>query len=296
MAVGFRPGLLLDASRGDRVLGTGWWYPTTATSGTRAAYELLPGISHEGGAFEQAPADVDGPVYVFSHGRSGTHRVYTVLAEGLAARGYHVVTMDHPGDTTFDWALGTAVSDEDNERQRLDDLAFILDELRTANDSLPLLTEGRPVLLGGHSYGAYTALGGAAAASRAVNLRGVAVLEPYLLRLTAAQLAAVPVATLLVAGANDTTTPADVDPPHAAAHLNPDLLSSVIFEGVGHQGCSDVGLYAEVLDEHPEVPETIASFVRDTAATVTGTLGDPWRPVVERHVVAVDDFCRPLAF
>ena len=56
------------------------------------------------------------PLVVFSHGRSGLRTSYVMLCEGLAARGFVVVALDHPGDTLLDWMTGTAVDDATNER------------------------------------------------------------------------------------------------------------------------------------------------------------------------------------
>ena len=286
MNVGHRPYLLVDAARGDRMMGSGWWYPTTQSGGDLSSYSVIPGVEFTGVAQLNAPADIDGPVYLFSHGRSGFHGAYTQLAEGLAARGAHVVIVDHPGDTMADWALGIAVDDATNERQRLEDMEFVVSSMLDGNEGLPALA-GRELWLGGHSYGAYSALGSAPSLGQRTDLRGIVVLEPYLRTLTASQLAAIEVATTAIAGDRDATTPADVDPPHAAAHMSDEFLVVEIFENIGHQGCSDVGLYLERLEQYSELPQLVVDYLTSMAPDITGTAGDPWRPAVERHVSRV---------
>jgi pimeloyl-ACP methyl ester carboxylesterase len=248
-----------------------------------STYSVIPGVSFTGIAQANAPADIDGPIYLFSHGRSGFHGAYTQLAEGLAARGAHVVIVDHPGDTMADWALGVAVDDATNERQRLEDMEFVVSCMLDGHEGLPELT-GRALYLGGHSYGAYSALGSATSLATRSDLRGIVVLEPYLRTLTAEQLAAIAVPTTAIAGDADLTTPADIDPPHAVAHMNGEVLTVEIFDHVGHQGCSDVGLYLERLPQYGDLPQLVVDYLTSMAADITGTAGDPWRPVVERHV------------
>jgi len=286
MNVGHRPYLLVDAARGDRMMGSGWWYPTTQSGGDLSSYSVIPGVEFTGVAQLNVPADVDGPVYLFSHGRSGFHGAYTQLAEGLAARGAHVVIVDHPGDTMADWALGIAVDDATNERQRLEDMEFIVSSMLDGNEGLPALA-GRELWLGGHSYGAYSALGSAPSLGQRTDLRGIVVLEPYLRPLTGEQLTAIAVSTTVISGDRDITTPADVDPPHAAAHMSEEFLAVEIFENIGHQGCSDVGLYLERLDQYSDLPQLVVDYLTSMAPDITGTAGDPWRPAVERHVSRV---------
>ena len=52
----------------------------------------------------------------------------------------------------------------------------------------------------------------------------------------------------------------------------------------GHQACSDVGLYLELLPQVEGLPELVHGTVAAMAADVTGTPGDPWRPTVALHL------------
>src|SRR4051794_31512129 len=127
-AVGRSVTLIADERRDDRVLGIDCWYPALGGEGPASVYELLPGIGFTSSALADAPAAPGAhPLVIWSHGRSGTRSSYSMLCEGLAARGYVVIAPDHPGDTLGDWLLGAAVDDATNETQRVADVRFVID-------------------------------------------------------------------------------------------------------------------------------------------------------------------------
>ncbi len=294
-AVGHGSGTIIDSSRDDRALGVDWWYPAAESDGSPTVYELLPGIGVTACAREDAgPAPGDHPLIVWSHGRSGTRTAYVMLCEGLAARGYVVVAPEHPGDGLLDWLTGAAVDDATNERQRVDDVQHVLDRLLGGDTnaglglgSIPSLDPSR-VTVAGHSYGAFTAFALAATESERPRICGAAGLESLTRTIPGEVLRRIPVPLLMVTGAADDVTPPATDADPAFAALVGHDVRRVDIEAAGHQGCSDVGLYLELLEqvagEPGLVPDVVHDFVHGMAAQVTGRAGDPWRPTVALHL------------
>jgi len=236
-----------------------------------------------------APLDVPLPVVVFSHGRTGTRTSYVLLCEGLAAQGYLVVAADHPGDTLGDWLTGAQADDPTNEAQRLGDIAVLLDRL--ANGTMDRLVDGlvadpERVVVAGHSYGGWTAIA-AGASEHGARLRGVVGLQPFSRNLSRDRLAGLTVPLLLVGGSADTTTPVDADMHRAYDAAGSTNAHVVEVTAAGHQACSDVGLYLELLPQVEGLPDFVHETVTAMAADVTGTPGDPWRPTVALHLELV---------
>ena len=287
-AVGHGSATLIDSSRDDRVLGLDCWYPAYGVdSPMPTVYELLPGIGVTAAAGEGDGA-ISGahPLLVWSHGRTGTRTAYVMLCEGLAARGYVVVAPDHPGDTLADWMTGTAVDDATNERQRVADVRFVLDVLLGGGawlDAPPALDAAR-VTVAGHSYGAYTALALAGSAQPEPRIRAVAGLQSLTRTLSAAELGRITVPTLLVVGTADDVTPPTTDADAAFRALGAADGRRVDIERAGHQACSDVGLYLELISQVEGIPDLVRDFVLGMATQVTGTAGDPWRLTVGLHL------------
>lgn len=291
-AVGHRSTEIVDPSRAGRTLGLDCWYPATDDQSPRTVYELLPGIGVTAAAGEGASATPGHhPLLVWSHGRSGTRTAYVMLCEGLAARGYVVVAPDHPGDMLLDWLTGTAVDDATNEQERVADIQLVLDRLLDdpTGDlaALPAI-DATGVAVAGHSYGAFTAFALAASEADRPRIRGAAGLESLTRTIPTDDLRRIPVPLLMVVGAVDEVTPPASDADPAFAALTGHAVRRVDVERAGHQGCSDVGLYLELIDRVEGVPDLVPDLVRDfvegMAAQVTGTIGDPWRPTVSLHL------------
>jgi predicted dienelactone hydrolase len=285
-AVGRTSTVLVDSARGDRVLPVDCWYPTLDGTHPESRYELLPGIAFTASAFADAPAAPGPhPLVVWSHGRTGTRSSYAMLCEALAARGYVVVAPDHPGDTLADWILGVAVDDATNERQRVDDVRCVLDAV-LGNRAGPALNDidAEHVAVAGHSYGAYTAFALAGADPTDGRIRAVAGLQSFTRGLAPSVLARVTIPSLFVAGARDTTTPAETDTGPAFAAVASRDARRVDIDNAGHQASSDVGLYLELAPQVEALPDLVADYLRSLADQVTGRAGDPWRPTVGLHV------------
>ena len=279
--------VIVDSGRGDRALAVDCWYPAQPGPQDPSVYELLPGIGFTASALGDAPpARGPHPLLVFSHGRSGTRTSYVMLCEGLAARGYVVVALDHPGDTLTDWLLGTAVDDATNGAQRVDDVRFLLEALRSRRAGLDAVDEldTHRVALAGHSYGAYTAFAVAGAVPNDGRIAAVAGLQSFTRTLPSRVLGGVSAPSMMIAGARDATCPPDTDATPACAALGSRDVRRVDIEHAGHQACSDVGLYLDLAPEVHGLPDLVGDYLQSLADQVTGTSGDPWRPTVALHL------------
>jgi predicted dienelactone hydrolase len=243
-AVGRTVSLLVDEERDGRALGIDCWYPAAPGSQPKSFYEILPGVGFTSSALADPPAAPGPhPLVIWSHGRSGTRMVYGMVCEGLASRGYVVVSPDHPGDTLADWLLGTAVDDATNETQRVDDVRFLLDAALGVRPGLDLAADldTSRIAVAGHSYGGFTALALAGAELPDPRVRAVAGLQSLTRTLSRKTLARIDVPTMLIVGMQDKTTPPEVDADRAFEALG-NTARRVDFEHAAHQACSDVGL------------------------------------------------------
>lgn len=286
--VGRASGLVVDATRGDRLLPIECWYPIEATAATTPTiYELLPGTGFvSAGAFDAPPAPGRFPLLLFSHGRTGTRIAYTLLCEALAALGCVVISADHPGDTLIDFALEIAVDDATNERQRVDDARLLLDAALGAAEGVPEAVRAAidpdRVAIGGHSYGGYTALGLAAGAFGEPDrrVRAVVGLQAYTRALTDADLDRIAVPTLLSVAMRDATTPPEVDADRPWERLSTPDTVRIDVADAAHQACSDVGLYAELAPQVPDLPQNLRDYLEETAADTREAGMRPWRDAV----------------
>lgn len=281
--------MLVDRSRGDRVIPVDVWYPAEVTSaGAPSPYELLPGAAFTAAA-EQDVAVAPGPhpLLVWSHGRTATRSSYALLCEAIAARGFVVIAPEHAGDSLTDWLSGRSVDDDTNERDRVADTRVVLDAVFEPDGPLNPVAAGVDpdrVAAAGHSYGGFTALSLAGATMPDRRLRAVAGLQSLTRTIPDVVLERIEIPTLLVVGARDATTPPRTDAERAWAMLGARQAWRVDIERAGHQGCSDVGLYLELAPRVEGLPDVVHEYVRSMASDVTGTAGDPWRDTVALHV------------
>ena len=289
-AVGHRT-ITLDTE--PRAITAEVWYPAVAATGPASTYEVIPGVALQSVLATEGSAPAVGrhPLVVMSHGRTGTRVSYSQFCEGLAASGAVVVAPDHDGDTLGAWFSGQQLDDRSNEVQRSTDAAAVLDAFLHGHPSLPSevadAVDRRKVAVAGHSYGAYTAFAAAAGAHGIPahsSVSAVIGLQPYLRSLSESALSRVGVASLLVVGGTDDVTPAATDadrgwqfaPGRPAWRL--DLPRS------GHQACSDIALYAELVEHVPELPDLVRDYLMATAAGSNGPDVRPWRDVLREQV------------
>jgi predicted dienelactone hydrolase len=124
-------------------------YPTTA-----ATTSLTIGRFSVAAAEDAVPARGQFPLLIFSHGAGSLPELYLWLFEGLAARGFVVAGVAHPGDNYNDRS-GTFGDAELVERSR--HVAALIDG--TAGDALLASSiDVSKIGILGHSAGGYTAL------------------------------------------------------------------------------------------------------------------------------------------
>jgi pimeloyl-ACP methyl ester carboxylesterase len=145
------------------------------------------------------------------------------------------------------------------------------------------------IAVAGHSYGAFTALALAGSEQPDARVRAVAGLQSLTRTLSRKTLARVNVPTLLIVGAQDKTTPPEIDADRAFEALG-EHARRVDIERAGHQACSDVGLYLELAPQVGGLPEIVFEYLQSMAADVTGTAGDPWRPTLAAHLETLGDW------
>jgi predicted dienelactone hydrolase len=285
--VGHASTLLVDAARADRAVGVDCWYPAAPGDEPAATYPVIPGIGFTASARTGAAAlPGPSPLVVLSHGRAGLRTSYVMLCEGLAARGFVVVALDHPGDTLLDWMTGTAVDDATNEAQRVGDVHFVLDTLLAASDGIAAMAAVDPaqVAVVGHSYGGWTALAVASSEPPDTRIRAVAGMQPFARSLSRKAIARIAVPTMLIVGARDETCPPDTDADRVSETVDRACAHRFDLADAGHQACSDVGLYLDLATQVEGLPEIVAMFLASMADQVTGRAGDPWRPTVGLHL------------
>lgn len=289
-SIGRATHLLVDQQRENRMIGVEVWYPQAEPAGEPMMYELLPGVGFYGAARAGgAPLSTALPTVIVSHGHMGTRLVYSQLCEALASHGYAVIALDHPGDTMADVLLGAGVDEDTNIAMRVADLQFLLRSTLgdVAGFEHGLTIDRSNISALGHSFGAYAIFSWAGTEQGREVLRSLVALEPYLVRLQPEELARVATPALIVAGDKDATTPIETNIHPVVPHLEAELTTTLVLENVGHQGCSDVGMYIEVAPTVPGVPDFVLDFMGTMGDDTTGTAGEPWRPVTQAHIELV---------
>lgn len=267
------------------------WYPSHDDA-PHTRYDLLPGVSFEAAhaRHESTPSGGPWPLVVMSHGRTGMRIAYSLLCEAIAARGAVVVAPDHAGDTLIDWLLGTHVDDTTNELHRIDDLNGVLDAVLLGDEALPDDLRRRidpaRVAVVGHSYGAHGAL--AAVAGRQgrppeTRIGAIVGLQPYTRLVSDAALARVTTPIMLLAGDNDSTTPAATDVDRPIGLVASATCVRGVLRNAAHQAASDMGLYAE-LAHHVELPDIVRQYLEATAVDAVGEGLAPYRDLIATQV------------
>ena len=299
-SIGHGSTLIVDSTRGDRVLGLDVWYPTDATTGDFASYELLPGIALPSTKALNAaqPTSQRLPLIIWSHGRTGLRQNYSQLCEALAENGFIVAVPDHPGDTLTDWLTGKNVDDQTNEIQRLGDISFTIDQLLApqAATLLPkIVIDTDRIYVAGHSYGGLTAIissTGMHGVQPDRRVRAIAGAQAYTRTLPDDLIRRINVPTLLLVGCGDVTTPpsSDADPIWTVlSTLNPQNRRVDLPNG-GHQACSDFSLYMEVVPTIPGIPQMVLDYLESIAAESPAGFRDTWRDTMSVQVDNLVEF------
>ena len=217
--VGLTTFMASDAARDGRTLTFDVWYPTEpdTTTGTPASIDLLvtqlalPGVRRDA---EPLSARERFPLVVFSHGSGGVRFQSWFLLQALASHGYVVIAPDHAGNTSLDSLSGTTDPFDVVARNRPRDVSFAIDQAlgRSADraDLLAGTVDPRRIAVMGHSFGGFTALavaGGYQGWGPDERVDAIVPIAAASGLLSDAELAAVDVPTLLLAGTHDVTVP-----------------------------------------------------------------------------------------
>ena len=306
--VGHRSALIVDTNRSDRMLGVEIWYPAVAET-ERTTYDLIPGITFfSASAYEDAEVQPGRhPLVIWSHGRTGMRHNYSLLCEALAARGYIVISADHPGDTLFDWALGTHVDDITNDRNRLGDVQLLIDgALGNGPEIVSWLAshvDETRIAVGGHSYGGLTALATVSTLHEFtpdVRVRAAVMAQGYTRILPDEIFATTATPVLMVVANQDKTTPPTTDAEKAWSFLSTRegrvgaLSQRFDVDQAGHQASSDFGLYAELAPQVENLPDMLRLYLKSVVDDSPAEWITAWRTTVLRHVVLIDDFLNSL--
>jgi predicted dienelactone hydrolase len=149
------------ASRGDAAnqLHVVVWYPAAAGTITTPLAIGPPGMPFfsESSAAEEAPMNATSaqmPFVVVSHGTGGTSMDLSWLCVGLAARGYLVASVDHPGDNALE---APTIAGMTVWWLRADDLSRVIDGVLAMPRFGAHIDRAR-IGAAGFSLGGYTAL------------------------------------------------------------------------------------------------------------------------------------------
>ena len=145
---GYREYSWTDAAR-NRELRVAAWYPTPETA-LDMHYGPFPGHAAVGAKM----ADGKYPLLLFSHGSGGHRFNQYYLAEFLSAHGYIILSVQHPGNNTWD---NKDAGTPRNLRNRPKDISFVLDRA-LAESGLAEHVDSARIGAAGHSMGGYTAL------------------------------------------------------------------------------------------------------------------------------------------
>lgn len=149
----YAPGLKdLSIASDSRPLNGVVWYP--AASGAALSHvQSNPVWAGEDAAVNADVAEGRFPLVVLSHGMYGNYRNQNWLASELAASGYIVVAIDHPGTSTF-------LRDPDQARKLWDrpqDISRAITYMTQAHDLARQIDPDR-IYMAGHSLGGWTAI------------------------------------------------------------------------------------------------------------------------------------------
>jgi predicted dienelactone hydrolase len=260
-----------DPARPGRVLTMDVWYPTEpqTSSGTPAALDLLvtslelPGVRRDA----DAASGERFPLVVFSHGSGGVRYQSWFLLQALASHGHVVVAPDHAGNTALDMLQGTSDPFPVVAGNRPLDVSFAIDRVlaRSSDPTDPLAgtVDGSRIAVAGHSFGGFTALAVAGGYDgRAPDERVDAIIPIAAASglLSDAELAAVDVPALLLAGESDETVPLDVAAERPWAEISSSPAWRVDVHRAGHNSFTNV---CDLLDAllGAGLPPTLLAFL-----------------------------------
>jgi predicted dienelactone hydrolase len=257
-----------DPARGGRTLTFDVWYPTeTGTiSGAPASIDLgitqidLPGVRRDA---DPARSRSGFPLVVYSHGSGGTRFLSWFLFQALANNGYVVIAPDHAGNTNDIPDPVDVVA-----RNRPRDVSFAIDQAlaRSADRGDRLAGRIHPgrIAVIGQSFGGFTALavaGGYQGWGPDERVDAIVPIAAASGLLSDAELAAVDVPTLLLAGTSDQTTPLPMAAIRPWETISAAPAWRVDIQRAGHSSFINMCELLAALQEAGVPPEQLAALV-----------------------------------
>ena len=260
-----------DPARPGRELTMDVWYPSDrgTSSGSPATLDLLvtdialPGVRRD----VDVATGERFPLVVFSHGSGGIRFQSWFLLQALASQGYIVVAPDHAGNTSLDLLTGTTDPFQVVAGNRPRDVSFAIDQMlaRSSDPTDPLAgaVDGSRIAVAGHSFGGFTALAIAGGYDGLPPDERVDAIIPIAAAsglLSDAELAAVDVPTLLLAGVSDETVPLDVAAERPWAEISGSPAWRVDVDRAGHNSFTNVCDLRDALID-AGLPPTLLAFL-----------------------------------
>ncbi len=259
------------ASRGDldNRLHVVIWYPAAAGTQTEPIAIGPPGVPYfveSKGAldapFAATPAQL--PFIVVSHGTGGTSMDLSWLCAGLAARGYIVASVDHPGNNALE---APTVAGNSVWWLRADDLSRVIDGVLNIPRFGARVDRDR-IGAAGFSLGGYTVL--AVAGARGDD------------RLLGAYCARKP-STPVCSGAATPTMPDVAAKAAALATSDPNFRAAMAANMTSHRDSRVKAVFSIAPALGPAIiPESLAAI--DVPVAVVAGMGDPIVPVLDNAI------------
>jgi predicted dienelactone hydrolase len=258
-----------------RALTMDVWYPRDAgtSSGSPASLDLLVTDIALPGVWRDADVATGErfPLVVFSHGSGGIRFQSWFLLQALASHGYVVVAPDHAGNTSLDLLQGTSDPFPVVAANRPRDVSFAVDQMlaRSSDPTDPLAgaVDGSRIAVAGHSFGGFTALAVAGGYDGLAPDERVDAIIPIAAAsgpLSDAELAAVDVPALLMAGTSDETVPLAAAAERPWAEMSGSPSWRVDVDRAGHNSFTNV---CDLLDALVDagLPPTLLDFLVSAA-------------------------------
>ena len=245
------------------------WYPAAAGVAVRPIEVGPPGSPFfvEGEAAQDAalaPVAAPLPFIVVSHGTGGTAMDISWLCASLAAHGYLVASVDHPGNNALE---APTVAGATLWWMRADDLSRVIDGVLAQADFGPRIDRAR-IGAAGFSLGGYTVL--ALAGARA----NPALITPYCARKAT---------TPLCTNEATPTVPDILARSAALAASDPEYRAALAANAQSHRDPRVRAVFSIAPALGPAIiPESLASI--DVPVELVAGFGDPILPVIDNAI------------
>jgi len=287
-AVGVQTITVTDIER-DRPLTVDVTFPLVeGATGEAQRYTFITGDYYESpraiaATAEQISPDGPFPLVVYTHGSGGLRYIHSDYTETLASHGYLVVAADHTGNTSVDQFVGTQDDPTTIAYNRPRDVQVLIDEMTNPESAETVGFVGsvnpEQIAVTGHSLGGYATYAVVSGMSNDAGtvegddrIDALIPLAPALgdgdpesSLLIDEQLAEVDVPTLVMVGADDTTTPPSPNVDRAVAETSSDVVYRVDLVAAEHQSFTDVCDYQEFFPQLENPTQAVLDVIDEFA-------------------------------